>query len=139
MLQLFARSMVLICLVSISKSALAQFDIDSDSGIIYQHMPMDKGDSAPFEGVLMKGERYATLKLAEFKLSIKEQELAKLKSDYVNLEAAAVDCRTQLVNRCPPTQCSPSPSWYADSRVWFGVLGGVLITTIVAVVAAAGS
>lgn len=112
----------------------AQFDIDNSSGVIYQHYPIEEGEKAPYEGILMKGSRYATLKLAEFKLSIKEQELARMQQSYSKLERSANQCKTQLLGKCPKYKCD-KPEFYESAYFWIGVLGGALIPSIVILMA----
>lgn len=115
---------------------LAQYDRDPSSAEVFQHVPMYKGDTAPYDGILMKGRRYATLKLAELRVVIIQQQLNDLQRSYNQLEQWSGTCRVRLSQGCPPPPaCPEGPAWYESGHFWLGVLGGCVASALVAFLA----
>lgn len=109
----------------------AQFDTDPTTGKALQHMPLYRGEKAPYDGILMDGSRYATLKLAELRMTIMKKQLDSFELSYAELERYAGQCRAQLALGCPLPPPCPSPPFWETSEFWFGVLvGGVVATSI---------
>lgn len=136
----FILTLVLCASLVVPSLVSAQYDGDPGTGEIFQHIPMYKGDRAPYDGILLDGRRYATLKLAELRLQIGMNNLTLLREDYAKLDKVSSEClkeNKRLTSRpiCPygddiDTE-EDSLLFLEDNNFWFGAFTGSMIVGII--------